>query len=698
MRTPVDEEFHALGRQLTHEDPGQRHTALVRLTELVTACPPPDDGRTDVLAGLLPVSLTGLPEADLLLAGLYERLGHRLTDRPRPRWRAAGQLPATVRIAWLRADVLHDPGILRDEAPGELLYQAVREVSITGTHRPARLVDELADSGDPVLRAEALRLAREGLRTGLLAPATVREKLIVLLGADSAPVVAGALGALAEPWAATAPLPPGLLTPFLFPDPERERPGGPPKGPVPQQAGEPAGHTVRERPAVADAALAAAARHGHRDLLRRVVEDPRLAPGLRRRGMELLGELADRDDIGALTAVAARDPLLLGGPAVACLRGLHRRGHFPDGAQAHALVGLALSDHSIPPRDLATILFTSRNEALKALTDAPAADPGWPRRLALLVALAGQGADDLPVGDAVTRVLPSAPAPVPFLGAIRALRHTDAEEAVLALLPSAPAAALDTLEAIGGDRTVRALREGLGLTTGGTAPHLRPVRDRALELLWQLNRDPALRRTLLARLDPVGLPPRIAAGLGGPDAAELALLSSRPDPDAPVAALCRLADHGDAATLPVIADLLARIVAGLAASRSPDAAPRTGEHGQPPVSPRCRRRSRTPSAPWAAGSTDGARSGPSACSAPRTPRRPGTRWSRARRWTSLTAPDSPTTNGWSCSNCCSGPPGRAPAHECTDCCATATGTYASTSSPSSPTTPRARTPRHSRRH
>ncbi|MFI5770712.1 HEAT repeat domain-containing protein [Streptomyces sp. NPDC051658] len=593
MRTPVDEQFHALGRLIGHEDPGQRHLGLVRLTERVTECPPSDDGEMDALAGLLPASLTGLPEADLLLAGLYERLGHRLRGRPRPTWRTTGQLPVRVRIAWLRADVLHDPEVLRDEARGELLYQAVRGTVITGTHRPARLVDELAGSGDPVLQAEALRLAREGLHAGLLAPALVREDLIGLLGAGSAPVVAGALGGLAEPWAATDPLPPGLLAPFISADPVRgfsadpvrARPGEPAEGSVREQAGGPAEDAVREWPAVADAALAAAARHGHRDLLRHVIGDPGLPPGLRRRGMELLGELADRDDIGELTAVAARDPLLLGGPAVACLRGLHRRGHFPDGPHVSAVIGLALSDHSIPPRDVATILFTSRKETLRVLTDAPADDPGWPRRLALLVALAGQGAGDLPIGDAVAHVLPSAPAPGPFLDAIRELRHGDAEEAVIALLPSAPAAALDALEAIGGDRTVLALREGLGLTTDGTAPHLRAVRNRALELLWQLNRDPAQRRALLVRLDPVDLPPRIAADLGGPDERELALLSSHLDPDAPVAALCRLAAHGNAGTLPVIADLLLRIVAEQAASRSPDAAPRTGEHGQPAGEP-----------------------------------------------------------------------------------------------------------------
>ncbi|MEW2179953.1 HEAT repeat domain-containing protein, partial [Streptomyces sp. NPDC005406] len=576
MRMPADEEIHDLGRLIGHTDPGQRHAGLVRLAERVDGCLPTDDEELDALAGLLPASLTGPPEADLLLAVLHERLGHRLSGRPRPPWRTAGHLPARVRIAWLRADVLHDPRVLRDEARGELLYQAVRGARIAGTQRPGRLVEELAASDDPVLQAEALRLAREGLHAGLLAPALVRAELITLLGAAKAPVVAGVLDELAEPWAATDPLPPGLFTPFLLPDPVRERPG--------QPVGQ-AGEAAAEWPVVADAALAAAARHGHRGLLRRVVADPGLAPGLRRRGMELLGELADRDDIGELTAVAAGDPLLLGAPAMACLRGLHRRGHFPAAHHVRTVIGLALSDHSIPPRDVATVLYTSRKEVLGILTDAPSGDPGWPRRLALLVALAGQGAGDLPIGEAIAHVLPSAVAPAPFLEAIRALRHADAEEAVIALLPSVPAAALDTLEAIGGERTVRALREGLGLTTGMTAPHLRPVRGRALELLWLLNRDPVQRSALLARLDPLDLPPRIAAGLGAPDARELALLSSHLDPEAPVAALCRLAAHGGAETLPVIADLLLRIVAGQAAARGPGAADRTGEHGKPAGEP-----------------------------------------------------------------------------------------------------------------
>lgn len=587
MMTPADKPFHdavrradvgwlsshldaqlcppaVFGCLIRHEDPRLRHLGLVLLAERVTSGRTGDEIEMAELAGLLPVSLEGPPESVLVLARLHERLGPYLRGFRQPSWRTV-ELPARVRIAWLRAELLNDPTVIRKGSPGELLYQAVRETTITRAHRPEQLVNELVDSGDPVLQAAALRLARQGLHAGLLAPALVRGHLIGLLGVGTADVAAAVLGELTEPWAALDPLLPGRLSPFLTAD------------------------TVTTRPEVAVAALAAAAHHGHQGLLWQVIDDPDLPPGLRRRGMELLGDLADRGDIGALTAAAAGDPFLFGGPAVACLRGLHRRGHFPDGAHVPSVIGLALADHSIPPHEVATILFTCRQVMFRVLVDAAADDPSWPRRLALLVALAGQGAGELPIGDAITQVLPSAPVPGPFLAAIRALRHADAEDAVIALLPSAPAAALDALEAIGGHRTTTALREGLGLATeksaGVIAPHLRAVRNSALEVLWHLSQDPSQRRALLVRLDPVDLPARIAADLGGPDEQELAFLSSHMDPDKPVAALCRLAAHGGAGTLPVISDLLLRIVGELAASREPYGAAPRRESGPPTGEP-----------------------------------------------------------------------------------------------------------------
>ncbi|MGW1228066.1 HEAT repeat domain-containing protein [Streptomyces sp. NPDC002530] len=591
MRTPADEPPLAPDRPVGG-DPGPWHRFLIRLDAHLRAHPPADDAEADRLAALLPDGPTGIPEADLLLAGLYLRLGHHRGDRPRPAWRTAGPLPARVRIAWLRADLLHDPATLADEPPGEPLYQAVHGIDPTTAHHPARLVHALAESGDPVLRTETLRLVRQGLYAGLLAPSQARRALLALLANSGGPALAGALGApepvlgtaegtsvvagaldtLAEPWAATAPLRAGVLEPFLLPG-AREAPG--------------TAHPPREHtdPAVAGAALRAAARHGHRDLLFRVLADPDGPPVLRRRAGEALGEVAGRGDIAELLDLAADDPLLLGGPAVTCLRGLHRRGHFPDGAAVPAVVGLALADHTIPPHAVATVLHTVRHEALRVLMDAPAGDPGWPRRLALLVALAGQGSADLPAGKAVVGLLPGAPDPVPFLEAIRALRPPDAERAVLAVLPRAPAAALDALEAIGGDRTVRALHEALGTATGETAPHLRPFVPRAVDLLRALDEDPERRRALLDRLDPHALPPRVAAGLGAPDPRETALLTAHLAAEEPQTALRRLAAHGDAGTLPALAGLLLRIVEETATGWSPDAPPRAAEHGRPAGEP-----------------------------------------------------------------------------------------------------------------
>src|SRR5262249_22012101 len=162
-----------------------------------------------------------------------------------------------------------------------------------------------------------------------------REVVITLLDGGGA-VAAAALRELGEPWAAIDPLPPELVSPFLAAD------------------------AVTARAEAADAALVVAARHGHTGGLREVVESARLPPGLRRTALELLGDVADRAAIGELTAVAARDPLLFGGPLLAFLRGCHRRGHFADDRAAGRVVGVALADHSIAPREVATVLFTCR--------------------------------------------------------------------------------------------------------------------------------------------------------------------------------------------------------------------------------------------------------------------------------------------------------------------------------------------------
>ncbi|MWA00014.1 HEAT repeat domain-containing protein [Actinomadura sp. LD22] len=480
-----------------------------------------------------PPALDGPPEAALALARLHLR-GH---VRSWPDWRSAG-LPAAVRVAWLSAEIAAGRTDVRAEPPGEPLYQAVRALRATDADDPGALVRALAEGHDAVLRAEAVRVAREALDAALLPPRAVRETMAGLAGD-----VPAALRELAEPWAALDPLPHERVRRLLG-----------------------AGRD--------GAAIEVAARHGHRDLLLDVAADPSRAPAVRRRALELLGDLAGRDDIGGLLGAAAEDPPLLAGPAAACLRGLHRRGHFPAARHVPAIVGLALADQSTPAGEIAVVLYSCRHEALRELARPGPDAASWPRRLDLLVALDAQGAPGLGVAGEVARLAREAADPRPFLRALRDLRDPAAEETVLALLPDAPREALDALEAVGGPRTAAALWTGLGLDAddpeaSGVAPHLAPFRRRALGLLWHLDRDPQRRRTLLDRLDPRDPPRRVADDLGGPDPRELAVLRAAPDPRDPAEALARLARNGDATTLPAAADLLLRVVSGLAEAWTP---------------------------------------------------------------------------------------------------------------------------------
>ncbi|MDG4861249.1 hypothetical protein P8605_24250, partial [Streptomyces sp. T-3] len=163
MTTPsaASKAHHRIGRLLMDADPRRRHQGLLRLAAHL-ASGRPDEAEQTELAALLPTSVAEPAEAALVQAGLHERLGRHLDGARHPRWRTAG-LPERVQVAWLRAELANDPAVVREEPPGELLYQAVRSTDLTASHRPDRLVAALADSADPVLRTEALRLARQGL-------------------------------------------------------------------------------------------------------------------------------------------------------------------------------------------------------------------------------------------------------------------------------------------------------------------------------------------------------------------------------------------------------------------------------------------------------------------------------------------------------------------------------------------------------
>ncbi|WP_437493516.1 HEAT repeat domain-containing protein [Sorangium sp. So ce1014] len=539
-------------RQLVrHGDARVRYLGLSRIAQ---AAARRSAGARRALAAMLPRAIDGdgTPEEALLLAGLYRELWPFLPEQRLPAWREAA-LHAPVRVAWLRTEILTRPEVLRDEPAGELVYQALHALDPAEIPAPEALLPELAARRDPVLQAAALDLTRRCLHAALLAPAQARAVLGALAVATAPAVAAAALRELAEPWAvlAGAPLPGARLEQLLRGDPE-----------------------------VAAAALEAAARHGEGAPLREVAAREDAPPRLRQRALALLGERATREDVGAILELAARDPLLLGPSAIACLRALHRRGHFPAPEHAAAILELALADPTLPAGDVAAITFTCRRALFEALASAPASDARWPRRAEIAVAMAEQGATDLPLGDMLAEKLREAASPAPLLRAIGALRHAAAEDDVLAALPRAPAEALDALAAIGGQRTADALRTALGLDGAGAsiAPSIAPSsialnirhqRHRAVVLLWHLTEEPGDRRALLARLNPRDLPVELAADLGGADPAELAVLQHAVERCTPADALQALARAGDARALPAIADLLLRIAADLAAAWAP---------------------------------------------------------------------------------------------------------------------------------
>ncbi|MFG1998419.1 HEAT repeat domain-containing protein [Spirillospora sp. NPDC048911] len=310
-----------------HEDARVRRSGLVRLVAHLDAG---NHEERAAYASSLPTFLDESPEAALALARIYLRLREHV--RSWPDWRAA-DLPVPVQIAWLSAEIADRPAAVRDEPAGDLLYHAVRGVGAVHVEDPEVLVRELAGRPDVVLRAEAFRLTREALHAALLSARRARV-LVVELAVD----VPDALRELAEPWAALDPLPHERVRRLLETGP-------------------------------ADAAIEVAARHGHKSLLWDVAADSGWPPKPRQRALEALGELATRNDVTDLLSVAAQDPLLLARPAIACLLGLHRRGHFPSGRDVPAIVGLALADHSVPASDIATLLYPVRHEAVRELAD-----------------------------------------------------------------------------------------------------------------------------------------------------------------------------------------------------------------------------------------------------------------------------------------------------------------------------------------
>lgn len=114
----------------------------------------------------------------------------------------------------------------------------------------------------------------------------MRGLLVRLLDAPDRDVVTGALRELAEPWATVTPLDAPLTRRARALDGRSSDRDG-------------------ASAALAAAALLAAARHGHPTVLWSTAEDPAGTPALRGQAVELLGDRAERTDVGRLVALAS---------------------------------------------------------------------------------------------------------------------------------------------------------------------------------------------------------------------------------------------------------------------------------------------------------------------------------------------------------------------------------------------------------
>src|SRR5689334_4849545 len=93
--------------------------------------------------------------------------------------------PVPVRIAELRGELGANPATLGGRPRDELLYQALAGLAAAEVGDLDALVGALTADADPVLHPVGLRLLRDGIRGGTLAPGRARAHLDRLVRPDS---------------------------------------------------------------------------------------------------------------------------------------------------------------------------------------------------------------------------------------------------------------------------------------------------------------------------------------------------------------------------------------------------------------------------------------------------------------------------------------------------------------------------------
>ena len=275
------------------------------------------------------------------------------------------------------------------------------------------------------------------------------------------------------------------------------------------------------------------------------------------------GHLLPDEVLASVLRDAIEDPWRYGGAVIACLDRMHARGRFLSPDKAADLLDLYDRVHGFSARQAGRHLYVIRDEVFHLFEQLPASDPRWPRFLSLLPYLTKSHRDAL-----LERLLLASSkltTTALFIDVCESIaatadHETSLEPLLLDHLAVHPESVLRALEVCGSQRTADVL--GALMLDQDTPRWLRHCSERALALVWHLDKEHAWRTQLLMRLSPERLPSRIQTDLDAsisPEALSLLLLLPRAT-EHPEAVLKKLCRRGGSDALDAIDALLTRVL------------------------------------------------------------------------------------------------------------------------------------------
>lgn len=526
--------------------------AVDRIAAVAAALPACDDpSLLHALAAALPRQLAALaPEVSLALAELAAALAPHAPPLDAALPADLEDLPPRLRVLWLRA-ALRAGGASAAAArhhlaaAGEpLLLAVVHGWALDELPELSPLLAALTHAVDPRLRAAALPVLPRAVQHLALAGHEAFAALVRLADrAELAPTRAAALRQLAAAWLVG-----------LSPQARHQR-----EALLPAALAEPSDELA------AAAVDACAALELRRPLAELLASDAPASAATRARAVAALGPLAEEDDLPAVLALAAAEPLRYGPPARRFLLEAHRRGAFLRAAELPAALALFDAHPGWTADELVRVTYLARRELLEHLRALPLDDERWLRRAAILPALAhlvpeaAAALEDLltaaahPGGDLriAAALVTAAGESADFTG----------EAALLAHLAELPEEVIPALRAKGGPASAARLH---ALVFDLATPS--ELRDLALDALWALSRQrPALLAELAASFGPRHLDLAERRFLTARDATPATLLlgaEAHRRERAPEAQLELLAESGEVSLLPEVRRLFRELLRG----------------------------------------------------------------------------------------------------------------------------------------